>query len=691
MRKLNDWINGHLVAYLAALIIANPLIDMLIGVGVLLTGKNIVIGIVLRGLMLVLTLQYVIFELKPHWKKHWGWLLWTILGYIGLHLLVIGSERGASLALLELKSVIKFFYLPLMTYSLVVIYLIKRRAVSMSAIAGAGVLYALFALVPIATGTAINSYSYLDKAGFNGWFYSANEIGAILAIAYPVALVYFIKENRNTKLFRILMILTIVVSSMYIGTKVPFWGVMVATLIIGGGSFIRAFVKNFEVAGLVLSCIAIAYAVNAFLPSTPIGENLGIGKPSYNVITGSQKSTDALQAEKVLSGRNVKLAQAKTNFLKASLSQKILGVGVTKGQQHEYSIEMDVFDIAFDFGIVGFLLYFSPFLMGLMLMIRYRQGISWAVSANFVAVILAIGLGFGASALAGHVMSAPAVSIYVAALVSIAVKITLEPKQLFKKIIHTYAKDALQKTSPKSLNKIIKELEKDIDSDRSRLVITANPETVMNYARDHEFRDLVNCRYSLMIPDGIGVVKACGYINRPVGCRLPGVELVQKLLELADQRHLIVSSLGAKPEVARTFKRIIKKRYPGVEVGDVIDGYGDLEANMEKIIKKQPDILLVALGVGKQEKLIYRHFDQLKGCIAIGVGGAIDVLSGNISRAPQLFINTNTEWLYRIMRQPKRFGRFYQNNIKFALIALWLKLDMPKASWWQQTNSAREN
>ena len=684
MKKLNYLISQHLIICLSALVLLNPLIDITIGVGVLLTGKIIAIGIILRGIVLAVTLQYVVLELKPTWVKHWKWLLCGLISYIILHLLVIGLERGTVVAFMEIKSVIKFFYLPLMIYALTIIYLIKRQTVPVSAIAGAGVLYALFTLIPIATGTAINSYSYLDKAGFNGWFHSANEIGAILAIIYPIALIYFIKENRQTKIFRILMILTMIVSSLYIGTKVPFWGVMVTTISIGSITFIKAFANNFDKVGLALFCVAIVYAVNVFLPSTPIGENLGINKASYNVITGSSENTETLRTKKVLSGRNVKLTRAKNNFRKVSLFQKILGTGVTKGQSYEYSIEMDVFDIAFNFGILGTLLYFAPFLMVMGLIVQYRQGIAWAASIKFVAMILAIGLGFCASALAGHIMSAPAVSTYIAVLTVIMVKMALEPKRFLGKTNHVRVMNILQKVSHKNMTQTVKSLEKNINSAKNKLVVTANPETVMNYMYDCQFRDLINADEVLVIPDGIGVVKACNYINQPIAERVPGIELVEKLLKLADQRRLVVSSLGAKPDVVKRFKQILKKQYPGIQIGEIIDGYGDLDVSMKKIIEKQPHILLVALGVGKQEKIIYQYLGKLKGCIAIGVGGTIDVLSGKTQRAPQFFIKTNTEWLYRIIREPKRLGRFYRNNIKFALIALWLKLDAPKTVWWTQ-------
>ena len=81
----------------------------------------------------------------------------------------------------------------------------------------------------------------------------------------------------------------------------------------------------------------------------------------------------------------------------------------------------------------------------------------------------------------------------------------------------------------------------------------------------------------------------------------------------------------------------------------------------------QPDICLVALGIPEQELLINKYFNKFKKGIFIGVGGSFDVLSGHKKRAPKLMIKLHLEWLYRIIKEPKRFKRFWESNIKFML------------------------
>ena len=91
-----------------------------------------------------------------------------------------------------------------------------------------------------------------------------------------------------------------------------------------------------------------------------------------------------------------------------------------------------------------------------------------------------------------------------------------------------------------------------------------------------------------------------------------------------------------------------------------------------------PDIILVALGMPQQELLIYKHIKEFSKGIFIGVGGSFDVISGMKKRAPEFFVKLNLEWLYRIMSEPKRLKRFWDNNIKFLFVVQkekkWLRI-----------------
>ena len=110
----------------------------------------------------------------------------------------------------------------------------------------------------------------------------------------------------------------------------------------------------------------------------------------------------------------------------------------------------------------------------------------------------------------------------------------------------------------------------------------------------------------------------------------------------------------------------INKEYPDLKIVGSCNGYVKNKDNVfDKMVKLQPDIILVGMGIPMQEKLIYKHIDKFEKGVFIGVGGSLDVISGTKKRAPKLFIKLNLEWLYRILREPKRIKTFYKNNVKF--------------------------
>ena len=123
--------------------------------------------------------------------------------------------------------------------------------------------------------------------------------------------------------------------------------------------------------------------------------------------------------------------------------------------------------------------------------------------------------------------------------------------------------------------------------------------------------------------------------------------------------------LGAKEEVVAALAGKLTAEYPDMTV-NYHNGYdGDKDAIFHEIAALEPDLVLVGLGVPAQELLIYRHLPKFAKGVLVGVGGSFDVLSGSKKRAPQFFVKTNTEWLYRIAKEPQRLGRFWNNNVKF--------------------------
>ena len=227
-------------------------------------------------------------------------------------------------------------------------------------------------------------------------------------------------------------------------------------------------------------------------------------------------------------------------------------------------------------------------------------------------------------------------------------------------------KDLFDKLYSKSEESFYKILEKNLKEDKKMFVVTANPETFMISEKDEEMKKLLLDKDTILVPDGIGIVKAARMINYDVKERIAGIDIANKLLELGNIQKKSIYLFGAKQEVIDSMEEVIREKYPDLKLLGTSNGYEkDKDKILEKIAKLKPDIVLVALGIPLQEKLIYKHLDEFDKGIFVGIGGSFDVISGHKKRAPKIFIKLNLEWLYRIIKEPKRLKRFYDSNVKF--------------------------
>ena len=227
-------------------------------------------------------------------------------------------------------------------------------------------------------------------------------------------------------------------------------------------------------------------------------------------------------------------------------------------------------------------------------------------------------------------------------------------------------KELFDKLYNKSEESFYEILEKNLSQNKKTFIVTANPETFMMSEKDEEMRKLLLDNDTFLVPDGIGIVKAARMINYDVKERITGIDIANELLKLGNKQKKSIYLFGAKQEVIDSMEKVLKESYPNLNLVGMSNGYEkDKDKIFEKIVKTKPDIVLVALGIPLQEKLIYKHLDKFDKGIFVGVGGSFDVISGHKKRAPKIFIKLNLEWLYRIQKEPKRLKRFYDSNVKF--------------------------
>lgn len=187
-------------------------------------------------------------------------------------------------------------------------------------------------------------------------------------------------------------------------------------------------------------------------------------------------------------------------------------------------------------------------------------------------------------------------------------------------------------------------------------VVTLNAVMLGRAARDERFRAIVNAA-ALVTPDGAGTLLVARILERRLPERVAGVDLTDRLCGMCARHGYRVFLLGAAPGVAEEAARRLAARHPGLVVAGTGHGYGALDdpALAARIRRARPDLLVVALGSPRQEIWLDRWLPHTGARIGIGVGGALDVFAGRSPRAPEWMRRRGLEWLYRLLRQPRRW------------------------------------
>jgi len=210
-------------------------------------------------------------------------------------------------------------------------------------------------------------------------------------------------------------------------------------------------------------------------------------------------------------------------------------------------------------------------------------------------------------------------------------------------------------------------------------IVTVNLDFLYLSEQDPEFRATIN-EADLAVPDGMPLVWLSRIIGTPLVSRITGVELVHQCCLLAARKGVGVFFLGGTPEVAAAAADRGRGLHPGLVVHHYAPPFGPIspdedERIVEKILHARPGFLFVALGAPRQDLWIRTHRERLGVPVSMGVGCVLDLLAGVTSRAPIWMQSAGLEWIYRLIREPRRLWRRYLVNDlplfgRLALMAL---------------------
>ena len=196
-----------------------------------------------------------------------------------------------------------------------------------------------------------------------------------------------------------------------------------------------------------------------------------------------------------------------------------------------------------------------------------------------------------------------------------------------------------------------------LQGEHAARVVTPNAEIAYEALHDENMRTLLNSA-ELMLPDGAGVVLASKILKTPLKQKVAGVDFADGLLGVLETTGQSLYLLGSKPGIGELAAQKMMQKHPKLRIAGIADGYFQDEAPViDKINASGADVLFVCLGAPKQEQFMARHQKALHVKLMAGLGGSLDSFAGTVKRAPKWMIRLNLEWLYRLIKEPKRFKR----------------------------------
>lgn len=442
----NNSLSNKFENFLLIFIMLQPILDLLTSFCIMVLKIDTTIGVITRLFVMALGGIYILLQAKE--KGNRKYIIYLIVVGIVCAAGFVNNKFVKSPIMLgeEIKFIAKSLYPIIMLTCYIFVFKSLKNKVNTYSKMRNYIVYSTLIInaimvISIATGTDYNSYTSI-KTGSRGWFYAGNELGSILAVICPIVFLYSIEKTTSiAKSYFWIPSLLMIFSLFAIGTKVGF-GAIVGTMIVAVFMcYVQAFLqrkdrkkKAYLLNGIIATVVFAG--VVAYTPFSPFLKNIGFhfqflenkqemkeaeekkeDKPQHKPpVTQEEKEVKKQEETQALifSGRELFEKVYKDYYAEAPTSQKLLGMGYSGNFKEEPKlIERDFHDWFYAFGIIGFALLLIPFLyfgikILLILITRFRE--VFTVKYGLLATSLALGLGI--AFIAGHVLTAPGVSIY---------------------------------------------------------------------------------------------------------------------------------------------------------------------------------------------------------------------------------------------------------------------------------------
>lgn len=448
--KLQDASRARLPMLLAIYILCQPLIDVLTGLGAQ-AGHPVTVGVVIRALVLVLAFLYAVFVGDFPGKKRWMIFTWALVGYLALFMAYMFTLGGFSLCVGNVKEVVKTFFAPFVLIFLWSVYKQFGFLVTCESIAWAGGLYASVIPLAVATNTSFVSYGNAGM-GYRGWFYAANEVGCIMALTAPFTIWYCLKVFSSvTKktwwkgLLALWALAAVAISATSLGTKIIFGFTALYCVAAFVWQLVRALRQPARehtvqalAMGLMLALILGMYFGSPFQQYFDDVYNKWLSRPPeatvetwdeaishacqgtwlYELIKSNETFADI---DQILSRRFISASPSVQVYTEGGPAAWLLGVGYATAPSYSremyFMVELDPLALLVRHGILGFALYYAPYLafIGWAVVQFFRRPAQRLADLRYCTALYGTLAGFAISVLAGHALVSPAVATFILA------------------------------------------------------------------------------------------------------------------------------------------------------------------------------------------------------------------------------------------------------------------------------------
>ena len=413
-------------------ILLQPIIDIITSLCVRNTSETLSLGIVVRILFMLFIVVYSIIKVS---KKNKIKLIiyYSCIALYGIAYIANSYLKyNFSMLFTQLKGIIKVFYFPIILVSLYEICKEKKFNSFEKYLNISLIIYITTIIICRIFSVGYPTYPNNDKLGSIGLFYAGNETSAILAMLSPICFWKLISEKFS--IINIIVCIATIFAMLEIGTKVSALSIiilLVLTFILAG---IKMFIKDRKTIYKQFIAISLMVILSfMFIAYTPAGKNTGIGLTWKTISNSSSTSksdpsksdpsapTSKESRAELLSGRNNYLKNTLKIYKESSVLSKLTGTSYVsysekKGIHESKLVEIDYFDIFFCHGILGTIIYIIPLiLIAISLLKKLFSNFIVNIKNNYtIFTLYSILIGCGIALLAGHVFTAPAVSIFLA-------------------------------------------------------------------------------------------------------------------------------------------------------------------------------------------------------------------------------------------------------------------------------------